>query len=131
MDPLTLAIVGAISAGAISGVTEVGKRAIADAYDGLKGLIKRKLGSDSKVVEAVGKLEEVSDSPSRQKSLADEIKKVGVDGDAELLAAAEALLDKIRNLPGGEQNIQSIVGNYNAQADRGSTATVNIYRKDE
>lgn len=129
MDPLTLAIIGAISTGAVSGLTEVGKSAVTDAYGGLKNLIKKKFGSDSGIVEAVGKLEEKPDSAGWQESLGDEIKKAGADRDSELLTAAEALLDKIKEMPGGEQNIQSIVGNYNAQADRGSTATVNVYRK--
>jgi len=129
MDPLTLAIIGAISAGAMSGLTDVGKKAVTDAYEGLKGLLKQKFGANSDVVEAVAKLEAKPESAGWKETLGDEIKKAGADQDADLIAVAEALLDKIKDLPGGEQNIQSIVGNYNAQADRGSTATVNVYGK--
>lgn len=127
MDPLTVAIIGAISAGAVSGLTEVGKSSITDAYEGLKSLIKKKFGSDSGIVEAVDKLEAKPDSSGWQESLRDEIQKAGADRDSDLVTAAETLLSKIKELPGGEQNIQSIVGNYNAQADRGSKATVNVY----
>lgn len=130
MDPLTLAIIGAVSAGAVSGLTEVGKTAITDAYEGLKSLIKQKFGSDSGIVEAVDKLEKKPDSAGWQETLGDEVKNAGADRDSELTAAAEALLSKIKELPGGEQNIQTIVGNYNAQADRGSKASVTVTHKD-
>lgn len=127
MDPLTLAIVSAISVG----LTKIGETLVSDAYGALKDLIKRKLGSDSKVAEAVVKLEADPESAGWRESLAKEIGKAGADGDTELLAAARALLDQIEDMPGGAHNIQTIVGDYNAQADRGGTATVNIYRVDK
>ncbi len=127
MDPLTLAIVSAISAG----LKKTGETVVTDAYEALKDLLKRRLGADSKVVEAAVKLEEDPESAGWRESLAKEIGKAGAHGDAELVAAARALLDKIKDTPGGEQNIQTIVGDYNAQADRGGTATVNVYRVDK
>src|SRR4051812_24833046 len=57
-EPVTTAILAAIAAGAATGATETVKQAIADAYSSLKGLITCKLGSTSKAVEAVAKLEE-------------------------------------------------------------------------
>ena len=127
MDPLTLAIVSAITAG----LAKTGETLVSDAYQALKDLLKRKLGADNKVVEAAVKLEEDPESAGWRESLAKEIGKAGADGDAELVAAARALLDRIKDMPGGEQNIQTIVGDYNAQADRGGTATVNVYRVDK
>ena len=50
MDPITAAIVAALSAGALSGLTDAAKTAIADAYNKLKGL-----GSGSKKDESVNK----------------------------------------------------------------------------
>ena len=44
MDPVTTAIVVALAAGATSGVTEAGRKAIADAYEALKTLLKKKFG---------------------------------------------------------------------------------------
>jgi len=46
MDPISAAIVAAVA----MGVTKVGGQAIVDAYNGLKDLLKRKLGADSKAV---------------------------------------------------------------------------------
>src|SRR3954452_10752549 len=57
-EPVTTAILAAIAAGAAMGATETVKQAIGDAYAGLKALITDKLGSTSKAVEAVAKLEE-------------------------------------------------------------------------
>ncbi len=131
MDPLTLAIVSAISAGAAAGLAKTGETVVTDAYQALKDLLKRRLGADNKVVEAAVKLEEDPESAGWRESLAKEIGKAGAHGDAELVAAARALLDKIEQMPGGEQNIQTIAGDYNAQADRGGTATVNVYRVDK
>jgi hypothetical protein len=57
VEPLTTAILAAIVAGATAGAADTVKRAIADAYTALKGLLIGKFGADGKVVEAVEKLE--------------------------------------------------------------------------
>ena len=49
MEPITVAIVAAVVAGAAAGAGKVAEKVIVDAYDGLKSLIKRKLGADNKV----------------------------------------------------------------------------------
>ena len=41
------------------------------------------------------------------------------------------MLDSLKAQPGGEQHIQNAVGNYIAQADHNSTATVNIDASEE
>jgi hypothetical protein len=46
VDPITAAIVAAIS----SGMAEVGKEGVLDAYKALKSLLSRKFGSHSKVI---------------------------------------------------------------------------------
>jgi hypothetical protein len=48
------------------------------------------------------------------------------DQDPELRQAAQALLEQIKKQPGGEQHIQQAIGSFIAQADRSSTATVNV-----
>ncbi len=126
MDPITTAVVAALSAGVISGLTDAGKKVIGDAYDGLKALLKKKFGSQSEVVQSVENLEAKPESPSRQGMLKEEVQAVKADQDPDLLQAAQTLLDQIKVQPGGEQHIQNAIGSYIAQADRGSTATVHV-----
>ena len=52
MDPITNAIVAAVSAG----ITDIGKKAFGDAYQGFKDLIKSK-GPDNKVCTAIARPE--------------------------------------------------------------------------
>jgi hypothetical protein len=126
MDPVTTAILAALAAGAIGGVTEMSKTAITDAYQKLKGLLVNKFGAKSKVVTAVDDLEEEHDSKGRQLTLQEQIAKVKADQDQELVQAAQVLLRELRSQPGGEQRIQSIIGNYNAQVYGSGSATVNV-----
>ncbi len=130
MDPITTAIVAALAAGAASGVTEVGKKAIVDAYGGLKAVLKRKFGDDSKIVKAVTELEDEHDFKPNQDALAGRVEQSKANQDAEIVAAAQALLEQLKAAPGGEQHIMTATGSYIAQADRGGTATVSVNRPD-
>ncbi len=126
-DTVTNAIVGALSAGAVTGATDTAKKAIADAYEGLKSLIKNKFGGDSDAAEAIDKLEAKPDSDGRKKTLTEELKAVNAVSDPELASAVQSLLELIRALPQGEKHIQFARGTGIAQADRGSTATVTMH----
>jgi hypothetical protein len=127
MDPITLSIIGALSLGATSGATDIAKKAIVDGYEGLKALIKKKFGGESKAVEAIEKFQDTPDSPKRKETLAQEMKAVNAAEDPELLQAARSLLEALKALPRGEQNIQQIAqGTGIAQATGGGTATVNM-----
>ena len=126
MEPVTTAILAAIAAGAAEGITGTAKQMIGDVYNGLKTLITSKLGSTSKAVEAVTKLEEDPTSAGWKETAGKELAKAGVDQDPELVAAAQNVMAKLQKLPQGEQqHIMQANGSYIAQADRGSTATVN------
>jgi hypothetical protein len=132
MEPITFtAIVAALSAGIATGVGKVGESALVDAYQGLKAALKRKLGDQSEVVEAVDMLEKRPDSEGRQVTLKEEVERANVDQDPDVKQAAQELLERLKAQPGGEQHIQSAIGSYIAQADRGSTATVNVDRSKE
>ncbi len=125
MDPITAAIVAAVSAGAISGLTEASKTAIADAYNKLKALLTKKFGGESDVVHAVNEVEAKPDSAGRKATLQEEVTTAKADQDQEVLQVAQALLQLLQATPEGGQHVQIATGNYIAQADRGSTATVN------
>jgi hypothetical protein len=126
MEPITTAIIAALTAGAAGGLTEATKKSINDAYSGLKALIEKKFGAKSDVTDAIEKLESKPESLGRQQTLAEELKATNVSADPKLLGAAQSLLELIKALPQGEQHIQSAVGTGIAQADRGSTASVSF-----
>jgi len=129
MDPVTFtAIVAAISAGLGTGVSKVGESALVDTYQGLKAMLQRKFANNSEVVEAVDKLEKKPDSEWPKGMLKEELEEARVDQDPEVRQAAQELFDQLKTQPGGEQHIQTAIGSYIAQADRGSTAEVNINR---
>ena len=127
IDVIVNAIAAALSTGAAAAATDVGKKAVADAYDGLKSLIHKRFGSDSDAADAIEKLEARPDSAGRKQTLTEELEAAKADSDPELVSAAQALLALIRTLPEGEKHIQSATGQGIAQADRGSTASVNYY----
>lgn len=131
MEPVTTAILAAIAAGASAGVSDVAKKAMGDAYGGLKTLLQRKFGGESKVVEAVERLEADPESAGWKETVEKEATKAGANQDRDLIAAAEAVLARLKELPAGQQqHIMSAIGSYIAQADRGGTATVNVNRKE-
>jgi hypothetical protein len=126
MDPITTAIIAAIAAGVVGGVTKVGEQVIADAYAKLKELLKKKLGARSKVVKAVKDLEANPKSAARRQVVKEEVTAARADQDADLLQAAQALLKNVKAMPGGEQIIQTAIGDQNVQiAGDGNTLNVN------
>ncbi|VWD07461.1 hypothetical protein BLA50215_03004 [Burkholderia lata] len=126
MDHVSTAIIAALSAAASSAIPELTKKAIADGYDGLKVLLKKKFGSDSDVVESVEKLERKPDSEGHQRVVAEELSAAGADEDADIIDVATALLQQIKTQPGGIYHVQVAQGSYIAQASEGATATVNV-----
>ena len=92
MDLITTAIVAALSAGAASGVTEVSKTAVTDAYQTLKGLLAKKFGTRSQVAQAIDRLEAEPGAAGHQEGLQQEIDTVNAEQDHEVIAAARHLL---------------------------------------
>jgi hypothetical protein len=95
MDPVTITIVAALTAGAAAGITKVTTRAIEDAYAGLRRLINDRYHKAMPFVEAV---EADSASDAEQTVLAKQLEHVGAAKDEELKAAAQALLDAVAEL---------------------------------
>jgi hypothetical protein len=110
MDPITTAIVVAVSAGAAAGTTEVGKKAIVDAYNGLKNLIIKKFGNNSPVIKAVNNLEAEQDSKGLQKVLNEKVTAMQADKDSELIESAQRILNIV-------QSKQASVSKFTVQAD--------------
>jgi hypothetical protein len=131
MDPITTAIVAALAAGVTCGSTKVAQQAIVDAYAALKNLLKRKFGDQSELVKSVEGLEANPDSTARKDLLKEEVVAAKADRDSDVYKVAQDLLNKISAQPGGEQHIQQATGSYIAQADRHSTASVNVNQPKE
>ena len=131
MELIIAAIVGAVVTGASAGLTEASKTAITDAYNKLKALLSKKFGSDSEVVHAVNEVEAKPNSAGRKATLQEEVVAAKADQDQEVLQAAQALLQLLQAIPEGGQHVQTATGSYIAQADQGSSASVNIGRQPE
>jgi len=132
MDPVTIAILTAVATTIAQGAGQaVGVNVVNDAYAKLKQTLASKFGKNSDVVESVEALEAKPESTGRKETLREEVVASGADRDSEVRKAAQELLDAVAAQPGGEQHIQNAVGNYIAQADRGSTAEVRVNRPEE
>ena len=92
MDPITTAIVAALSAGTISGLTEVSKTATTDAYNTLKALLIKKFGAKSEMAQAIDRLEANPELIGHQETLQEEIVTDNAEQDHEVLAAAKHVL---------------------------------------
>ncbi len=97
MDPITLAVTAALG--------KLGGTVIKDAYNALKAALQHKYGVKSDLVEAVEKLEKKPDSKARKAVLQEEVETAKAAQDPELVKVAEALLEKLKELPGGQINI--------------------------
>ena len=129
MEPISFTAIVAFLGYKAAGETV--SEAVRDAYHALKEKLSSSLGDESEVVEAVDMLERRPDSEARKGVLQEEIHSTAVDQDPEIREIAQSLLNRIESQPGGEQHIQYARGSYIAQADRGSTATVNVERSKE
>jgi hypothetical protein len=130
MDPITTAIVAALTTAVAKGTGAVGERVLPDAYTALKAALRRKFGEQSDVAKAVDGVEARPDSAGRKQTLAEEMAAAKADQDPDLLKAAQALLEQVEAQPGGERHIQEAIGSYIAQADRASTASVNVGQRE-
>jgi hypothetical protein len=120
MDPITL-IVTALAAGAALGVQDTASAMVRDAYASLKALVKKRLGGGPGAELVLTKHEQAPEA--WQAPLMAELAQTGADGDGDLIAAAQALLDLVGEAGGGAgkyavdvrgaQGVQ--IGDYNRQ----------------
>ncbi|NJO82199.1 MAG: hypothetical protein HC828_04915 [Blastochloris sp.] len=122
MDLITTALVAALTAG----TTEVGKKLFGDSYAKLKDAIVQRFGKEPPVTTALAVVEADPTSPGYQLALHEKLTAVQAEQDTTLCQLAQAILDQVQAQPDGTQHIQTIMGNYNAQATHGGTATVTI-----
>src|SRR5215469_147003 len=117
MDPITAAILAALSAG----MAEVGKEGVLDAYKALKSLLSRKFGSRSQLIKAVDDLERNPTSQARTAVLQEEVAKAKADQDPDLYRAAYSLYQQVTYSSVSRSN-QVAYGNRNVQQQAGQNA---------
>jgi hypothetical protein len=120
MDPITL-IVTALAAGAALGVQDTVSAMVKDAYAGLKALVRKRLGGGPGAELVLTGHEQAPET--WQAPLMAELAEAGADGDRDLIAAAQALLDLVAGAEGrtakytvdagGAQGVQ--IGDHNRQ----------------
>ncbi len=101
MDPITAAIIAAVTAG----VTDIGKNAFTDVYQGLKGLIKSKFGKNNKVSKAIADLEDNPKLEGRQMVLAENMAMEKADQDSDLISMAEKLVQALKETEAGRSAV--------------------------
>jgi hypothetical protein len=129
MDPVSL-IVSALVGGLTAGLTDTAKSATKDIYDALKARLMKKAEANEDAKDAITKVEKQPDSKARQELLKEELAKLPLDQDDDLLKLAQALLDALK-VSGGKagkynvdvQNSQGIVigDNSNVTQNFGET----------
>ncbi len=113
MDPITTTLVAALVAGAAAGSSEVAKRAIIDAYEGVKKMIANKTGANSDLIEAVSGLEGKHDSPARQAVVTEEVVAADLNADADIMAAIDQLQDALTRH--GDERTQEVINSARVQ----------------
>src|SRR5260370_7605736 len=106
MDPITIAIVAALTAGATSGLTEVAKTMVTDAYQGLKDMIKKKSGDKSTIITSIEVLEANPQPVGRQQTLNEEIVDPHLTQDQDIPQAAHISLSHITPEPPRAPHLQ-------------------------
>jgi hypothetical protein len=122
-------ITNALIAGVVAGVGPTAAQAVGDAYRGLKTMLILRLGLNSDAVTALDRLEKQPGAETRKASLREDLTAANLAHDGELIAAAQRVLEAVKDLPEAQQaNVQNAIGSNIAQADRGSTAKVVVGR---
>jgi hypothetical protein len=133
MDPATL--VATLSAGAAvaagsgaaSGLTEVVKTGIVEAYTTCKKAIRSRFGDDEDAKEKLAQLEVRPEDPALQQALAGYVQAHGAGEDVAVARAADALHMQLAHIEGGiSSNTTGGIHHNTLTADRGGIAAVNI-----
>jgi hypothetical protein len=119
MDPISTAFIAALA--------KLSEPVIKDSYDALKNLVASKFGKNHNVVSAIEDAEKNLDSAGRKEILREEIEKSGAANDDEIVKAAQALIEKIKLQPDGQQVIhQTVSGDHNIFS---ATGNVTVHKK--
>jgi primosomal replication protein N len=120
MDPVSL-IVSALIGGLTAGLTDTAQVVTKDMYDALKARLMKKAAGNEDAQDAIAKVEKQPESKARQELLKEELGKLPLEHDEELLKLAQSLLEALKESGGKAgkydvdvQNSQGIVVGDNA-----------------
>jgi len=116
--------VAALTTGVAKSAAQVGEKVLEDAYAGLKGLLQRKFGEQSRVVRAVADLEEEPESEGYKAVLQEQVGKIGAAEDQKIRTAAEVVLARVQERPQGGQIIQQVLNSTAVAQSASGSATV-------
>ncbi len=119
MDPITTAIVAAVTAGAVSGIQETGNNIISDTYNALKTKIAEKFGPENKMSKTITELEQEPDFKPHQSTLAARIEQSNASKDEELLQLVQALKEALESHPKGQGDTKNFNINVSDNAKVG------------
>ncbi len=108
MDPISV-VIAALAAGAIAATKETAGTVVKDAYQGLKGLIKKKFAGEPKAEMVLE--EHATDPETYEAPLKKKLAEAGIDRDEEIIKAAQELLKQ-------EKPEESAAGKYTTQIGR-------------
>jgi hypothetical protein len=117
MEPLSL-IAAALTAGAAAAARDTTGAAIKDGYQSLKALLQKKLMGNQAamiVLEEHEKDPDTFDAPLKKK-----LAEAAIDQEAEILRAAETLLEQTRAVTGATTVINQTISNLRYAATSGS-----------
>jgi hypothetical protein len=122
MDPITLivtAIAAGVSTGALSALQDDVKDAVKTAYSKLRGLVTKRVAGNQGAELALAEYE--ADPATWEAPLAAKLKQVGAADDADLVAAAQALMKLVdqAGARAGKYNV-TITGSKGVQVGDGN-----------
>ena len=122
MDPITLivtALAAGASAGALSALQDDVNDAVKSAYSRLRGLVTKRVAGNQAAEVALAKYE--ANPKTWGAPLADELKELGAGDDADLVAAAKALIELVDQVGAraGKYNV-TIKGSKGVQVGDGN-----------
>lgn len=94
MDPITV-VITALVAGLTTGATETAKTLVIDLYQELKTRLAKKIELDEDAKDALAGLEKKPASQGRQLALSEELKRLEINKDSDLVALARQFLEKV------------------------------------
>lgn len=128
LDIISTAVVGYLT---FAG-EEAARAAISDVYEQLKKLIFKKAPQEQKELEVA--LKGIEQNPKAEvypMLFAESMRTSGLAADPEVMALAKSIIEQLQKTGAGSVGgVQTAMGSYIAQADRGGYAQVNVNQRE-